>query len=94
LVNRSDFEHSYNFTSAKIKDHNRFLGLTAFNDYTELAIGTNHPESGVVIEKVIQVENIPELHCFDVDEIFERTSKKAYAIIDCGAYRMGELHRN
>jgi hypothetical protein len=70
------------------------LGLTAFNDYTELAIGTNHPESGVVIEKVIQVENIPELHCFDVDEIFERTSKKAYAIIDCGAYRMGELHRN
>ena len=34
LVNQSQFEHSFNFTSAKIKDHGRFLGLTAFNDYT------------------------------------------------------------
>lgn len=66
-INQSEFDHSYNFTAAKLKEHNRFLALTANNDYTEIVIGTNHPESGIVIDKVLQVENISELHCYDVD---------------------------
>jgi len=44
-----------NFTSAKIKDHDRFLGLATHDHFTMLAIGYNHPESGVVIEKYIQI---------------------------------------
>ncbi len=40
---------------AKIKDHNRFLGLATHDQFTQLTIGTNHQESGVVVERVIQV---------------------------------------
>jgi hypothetical protein len=54
-----------------------------------LSIGVNHPESGVVIEKVIQIEDQPELRCFDVDELIDRNSSKPFAIIDCAVYRMG-----
>jgi hypothetical protein len=32
-----------NFTSAKIKARNVFLGLMTHDEYTQLAIGTNHP---------------------------------------------------
>lgn len=94
LVNHSDFEHSFNFSSAKIKEHNRFLGLSVNNEFTTLAIGLNHPESGIVIEKVLEIENIPELHCFDVDEIIDYPSSTTFAIIDCGLMRQGVLHRN
>lgn len=55
LVNSTSFGNSFNFSMVKIKGHNRFLGLTTNNQYTQLAIGTNHPESGVVIEKVLQI---------------------------------------
>ena len=54
-VNSSSFPSSKNFTNAKIKEHNRFLGLTASNELTELSIGTNHPESGIVIETTIKI---------------------------------------
>lgn len=29
--NQSDFEHSFNFSNARIKDHNRFLGIATNN---------------------------------------------------------------
>lgn len=59
-----------------------------------LAIGTNHPESGITIEKTMEVEDVENLRCYDVDEIIDYTSNKAYAIIDCGYMRFGELIAN
>jgi len=66
-VNDSSFSESFNFTSAKIKDHNRFVGLSTKGDSSYLSIGMNHPESGVVINKTIKVEDKSNLVCFDVD---------------------------
>ncbi len=83
-----------NFTSAKIKDHERFLGLATHDHYTSLAIGINHPESGVIIQKFIQIEDQPTLHCYDVEEIIDNASNKPFAIIDCAVYKMGEVNQN
>lgn len=52
-VTESHFDHSMNFTSAKLSPTNRFLGLITNNEYTGLAIGFNNASSGVVIEKYI-----------------------------------------
>lgn len=38
-----------NWTSAKILDNNRFLGLSSHEDITILAIGMNDEKSGVKI---------------------------------------------
>lgn len=59
-----------------------------------LAIGTNHPESGITIEKALQIEDLPNMRCYDVDEVMDYTSSKPYAIIDCGFMRLGELISN
>jgi len=42
-ITNSSYGQSMNFTSAKIKARNVFLGLMTHNEYTQLAIGTNHP---------------------------------------------------
>ena len=61
-----------NWTSAKILDNNRFLGLSSHEDITILAIGMNDEKSGVKIQDLVQVEDIPHLHCFDVIETHDR----------------------
>jgi hypothetical protein len=71
-VSKMEFEHSFNFTTAKIKGNNRFLGLIINGERSDLVIGTNHPESGVSVDKVVMVEDIPNMHCYDVDEIYGR----------------------
>lgn len=50
-----EFEHSFNFTTAKIKANNRFLGLIINEERSDLVIGTNHPESGVAVDKIVMV---------------------------------------
>ena len=57
-------------------------------------VGTDHPDSGIQIEKVIHVEDIPHMHCYDVEEIYNRQSNQSYAIIDCGVFNMGRLVSN
>lgn len=55
------------FRSVKINHNGRFLGLIAHDEFTELAIGINHPESGVQIEATVPIEDQHNLHCFDVE---------------------------
>lgn len=92
--NESLFPSSMNFASAKIKQHGRFLGLVSRLEFTELVVGVNHPESGVQVEKVIHIEDVPEVQCFDVDEIINRRANKTYAILDCGVFENGRLASN
>lgn len=66
-VNKKSFDRSYNFTAAKIKAHRRFLGLIINGDTSELVIGTSHDDSGVDVDLVVHIEDIPNLHCYDVD---------------------------
>lgn len=91
-VNKANFTQSFNFTTAKIKAHGRFLGLIINGDMSQLVIGTNHDDSGVTVDKVVTVEDIPNLHCYDVDEILTRNN--TFAVIDCGTMKMGELVEN
>lgn len=85
-VNETNFNSTMNFTNVRIKDNSRFLGLSVDGIHTYLAVGINHPDSGVTIDKIIKVENISTLHCFDADEIMDPRSQGAYAIIDCAHY--------
>ena len=64
---QSDLGKSYNFTTAKIKAHNRFLGLIINGFSSELVIGTNKDDTGVTVDKVVAIEDIPNMHCYDVD---------------------------
>ncbi len=89
---KSDLGKSYNFTTAKIKYHNRFLGLIINGFSSELVIGTNKDVSGVTVDKVVTIEDIPNMHCYDVDEIVTRNT--SFAVIDCGTFKMGELVEN
>jgi len=45
----------YNFVSVKIKGNNRFLGLVSKGVYSGLAIGMNNEESGVTIDRYIEI---------------------------------------
>ena len=58
------------FQAAKIKSNNLFLGLITQDSFTELAIGQNHPESGIVITATVDIEDHPDLFCFDVEETY------------------------
>ena len=84
--NEKQFNQTYNFTVAKILDHNRFLGLITHGETTQLAVGMNQDEVGVTITHVVQVEDIPHLHCFDVEEAHDNAASRAYAMIDCGTF--------
>ena len=77
------FNQTYNWTVAKILDHNRFLGLVTHDDTTTLAVGMNSEDSGVTIDHIVQVEDIPHLHCFDVEETHNHEASQTYAMIDC-----------
>ena len=93
-LNESEFNRSMLFRSVKINHNGRFLGLIAHDEFTELAIGYNHPESGVEITNIIDIEDHPNLHCFDVEEVNAHIANKTYAILDCGEFQNGRLHRN
>ena len=55
VVNNNTFDKEYNFSTAKIKAHNRFLGLI-INDFTsELVIGTNNDDTGVKVDLVVHI---------------------------------------
>jgi hypothetical protein len=63
----SDWQSSYNFTTAKIKAHNRFLGLIINGDMSQLVIGTNRDDTGIKVDMTVTIEDIPNQHCYDVD---------------------------
>mgnify|MGYP001071051679 CR=1 FL=1 len=86
---KSNWPSSFNFTTAKIKAHNRFLGLIINGFESKLVIGTNDERTGIKVDKVVTVEDIPNLHCYDVDEILTRNA--SFAVIDCATFRQGEL---
>lgn len=43
------------FRSAKINHNGRFLGLIAHDNFSQLAIGFNHPESGIEITTTVHI---------------------------------------
>ena len=85
-VHQNRFNQTLNFTSAKIKTNNRFLGLSAHNEATTLAVGYNYDTIGVYINHIVQVEDIHNILCFDVEEVHDSVAGKAYAMIDCGIF--------
>lgn len=54
----------------------------------------NEDDVGVTITHVVQVEDIPHLHCFDVEEAHDNVASKAYAMIDCGMFENQTLKSN
>ncbi len=64
---RTDWNSSYNFTTAKIKAHNRFLGLIVNGFVSQLVIGTNNDDTGIKEDLKVTIEDIPNMHCYDVD---------------------------
>ena len=83
-----------NFTAARIKDHDRFLGLSSHNSSTTLVVGTNDNQTGVTIEHTVHIEDVQEMQCYDVDEVHHQQSGKVLAIIDCAVFKNGTLHKN
>jgi hypothetical protein len=84
---KSNWPSSFNFTTAKIKAHNRFLGLIINGFESKLVIGTNDEKTGIKVDQVVTVEDIPNMHCYDVDEIMTRNA--SFAIIDCATFKQG-----
>lgn len=91
-ITEKQFGTSYNFRTAKIRGNNRFVGLVSNGDYSGIALGVNDEESGVTIQDYIEVENFPNLHCYDVDEIVYRND--ALVVVDCAAFHMGVVAFN
>jgi hypothetical protein len=88
-ITEKQFGTSYNFRTAKIRGNNRFVGLVSNGDYSGIALGTNDEESGVTIQDYIEVENFPNLHCYDVDEIVYQND--ALVVVDCAVFYMGAV---
>jgi hypothetical protein len=85
-VSSRPLNQSYNFIAAKVKANNRFFGLTKINDNstTQLVLGYNQDYSGVYVQKVVHLEDDPDVHCFDVDEV--TIGNFAYAVVDCAQF--------
>jgi hypothetical protein len=86
-ISEKQYNASYNFVSTKIRGNNRFVGLVSNGDYSGVALGVNDENTGVTIQDYIQVEDIPNLTCFDADEITYRTD--ALIVVDCAIFHMG-----
>ena len=61
---------------------------------TILAVGYNYDAIGVYINNIVQVEDIDNIMCFDVEEAYDNHAGKTYAVIDCGRFEDGKLKKN
>lgn len=60
-----------------------------------MVVGYNYDTTGVYINRVVKVEDIPHIMCFDVEEVHDDVAGKTYAIIDCGIFGDdGKLKKN
>jgi len=66
--------------------------LTVSGETSSIAIGADDPEKGVQIQQYIKVEDIPNLRCYDVDEVYIRQTP--IGIVDCGIFIEGALKYN
>jgi hypothetical protein len=71
----------------KIKPNGRFLGLVTNGEYSGLIVGSNDETKGITVLFEVDVENIPHLHCFDIDEVY--FGRDTIVIVDCAAFNMG-----
>jgi len=55
--------------------------------FTELVVGTNDDTKGLTVNFVVSVENISNLRCFDMDEVF--FGRDSVVVIDCAVFSMG-----
>jgi hypothetical protein len=91
-VTEKQYGTSYNFRSATIRGNNRFIGLVSNGAYSGIALGVNDEKSGVTIQDYIEVEDIPNLHCYDIEEIVYRDD--ALVVVDCAVFHMGVVAFN
>ena len=91
-VVETSYPTSYNFRNVKIKPSNRFIGLISKDSYTGLVVGTNDDAKGLTVNFQVSVENIPNLHCFDADQVF--FGRESIVVVDCASFYMGEVVYN
>lgn len=91
-VSEKQYGATYNFISTKIRGNNRFVGLVSKGIYTGVALGVNDEATGVTIQDYIEIEDIPNLQCFDADEI--TFFNDALVVVDCAVFHMGALAYN
>ena len=91
-VRENKYNQTYDFRSIKIRRDGRFMGLVIDGDKTAIALGSDNETTGVTIERYIHVEDIPNLHCFDVEEIV--TQRTSYGIVDCAVFKEGMVSYN
>ena len=66
-VKENKYNQTYDFRSIKIRYGQQFMGLVVDGDKSGIALGTDDEKTGVTITRYIEVEDIPNLHCFDVE---------------------------